>query len=208
MNINKRTRTLIVTALLAAITFLLGLTPIGYIPLPTMKITILVIPVIIGVMMEGLSVGLFLGFVFGVTSLLQVFMGDPLGLYLMNISPIRTVMMIFIPRLLVPVTAYISFKGVRKLGKLGKKASYLIGAGVGSITNTFFFLGMLYLLFIPEIVDIAEAFGTTEGLLLGVIGGIALTNGVPEMIAAMIIVPIICLALNKVILKDKSEINE
>jgi len=208
MNINKRTRTLIVTALLAAITFLLGLTPIGYIPLPTMKITILVIPVIIGVMMEGLSVGLFLGFVFGLTSLLQVFMGDPLGLYLLNISPLRTVLMIFVPRLLVPVTAYFSFLGVGKLGKVGKKASYLVGAGIGSLTNTFFFLGMLYLLFIPEIADIAAAFGTTEGLLLGVIGSIALTNGIPEMIAAMVLTPIICLALDKTILRNKTELKD
>ena len=64
------------------------------------------------------------------------------------------------------------------------------------------------MLFIPEIADIAAAFGTTEGLLLGVIGSIALTNGIPEMIAAMVLTPIICLALDKTILRNKTELKD
>ena len=95
MNVSRKTRTLAIAGILTAITFLLGLTPIGYIPLPTMKITILCIPVLIGVLLEGLGVGIWLGFVFGLTSLIQIFMGDPMGMFLINLSVTRTLLVVF-----------------------------------------------------------------------------------------------------------------
>ena len=204
MNVSKKTRTLAVAGILTAITFLLGLTPIGYIPLPTMKITILCIPVLIGVMVEGLGMGIWLGFVFGLTSLLQIFMGDPMGLFLMGLSVPRTLMVVFIPRLLVPVTAYYSFKGIKKIGnKVTDKMSYGIAAFIGSLTNTAFFLGLLYALFIPELGVLAEAFGTTSEGLLAVIGSIVVTNGIPEAIAAVVLVSAICIAIDSYRKKQK-----
>ena len=197
MNITKKTRTLAIAGILTAITFLLGLTPIGYIPLPTMKITILCIPVLIGVLLEGLGVGLWLGFVFGLTSLLQIFMGDPMGIFLMNISVPRTLLVVFIPRLLVPVLAYLVYKGIKAIGnKITDKVGYGLSAFVGSITNTVFFLGMLYILFIPEMGQLAEAFGTTKEGMMAVIGSIVVTNGIPEAIAAVIIVAAVCIAVS------------
>lgn len=199
MNISKKTRRLAITAVLTAITFLLGLTPIGYIPLPTMKITILCIPVLIGVLMEGLGVGLFLGGVFGLTSLIQIFMGDPLGLILIDMSFIRTLALVFIPRFLVPVTAHYTFQLIRSIRKgVVEKVGYAIAAFVGSITNTAFFLGMLYVLFIPEMDVIAQAFGVPVNGVLAVLGSIVITNGVPEAIAAVVLVTAICVALSSV----------
>ena len=195
-NTSERTRKLVTLSLLTAITFFLGLTPLGFIRIGPLSITILCIPVIIGVIMEGLGAGLFLGAIFGITSLLQVFMGDPLGLYLFNISPIRTIIMIFIPRLLVPLTAYYTHYILQKSSKnVVKKSTYAITSLVGSLTNTFFFLGFLYLLFIPEIADVAEAFSTTSDKLLMVLGGIVISNGIPEAIAAAIIVSLVAMAL-------------
>lgn len=196
MNITKSTRTLAIVGILTAITFLLGLTPIGYIPLPTMKITILCIPVLIGVLLEGLGVGLWLGFVFGITSLIQIFMGDPFGLFLMGLSVPRTLLIVFIPRLLVPVTAHFSYKVIKLIGnKITDKLGYAIAAFIGSITNTVLFLGMMYVLFIPEMGQLAELFGTTAEGMMTVIGAIVVTNGIPEAIAAVIIVSAVCIAV-------------
>ena len=64
-------RRFVTTALLVAVCLLLGLTPIGYIPIPPIEITLLCIPVIVGVMTQGLGAGLVLGFFFGLTSFLQ-----------------------------------------------------------------------------------------------------------------------------------------
>jgi uncharacterized membrane protein len=197
MNITKNTRKLAVAGVLTAITFLLGLTPIGYIPLPTMKITILCIPVLIGVLLEGLGVGVWLGFVFGLTSLIQILMGDPFGMFLMNISPTRTLANVFVPRLLVPITAFYSYKAIKLIGnKITDKAGYAIAALVGSLTNTVFFLGMMYLLFIPEMAEMANAFGTTQEGMMAVLGSIVVTNGIPEAIAAVIIVAAVCIAVS------------
>ena len=59
---NEKTRRIVITALLVAICLLLGLTPIGYISIGVIEITLLCIPVIIGTITEGLGVGLILGF--------------------------------------------------------------------------------------------------------------------------------------------------
>lgn len=195
-NTSDRTRKLVVLSILTAITFFLGLTPLGYIRLGPFSITILCIPVLIGVITEGLAAGLFLGGIFGLTSLLQVFMGDPLGLFLFNLSPLRTIIMIFIPRLLVPITAYYTHKLLQKSNKnVVKRSTYVITSLIGSMTNTFFFLGFLYVLFIPEMAQIAEAFGTTTEKLLAFLGGIVISNGLPEAIAAAIIVSLVAMAL-------------
>lgn len=197
-NVSTKTRKLTIVSLLAAITFLLGLTPIGYItiPLTTVKITILCVPVIIGVIMEGLGAGLFLGFVFGITSLIQVFMGDPLGMMLLNISPFRTIVIVFIPRLLVPITTYYFFLLLKKIkNNIISKTTCIATALVGSLTNTFFFLGFLYVLFIPELEQIALAFETTTNGLLAILGAIVLGNGVPEAIGAAVIVSAIIIPL-------------
>ncbi len=197
MNVSKKTRTLTTAAILTALTFLLGLTPIGYIPLPTMKITILCIPVLIGVLLEGLSVGLWLGFVFGLTSLIQIFMGSPFGQLMIGISLFRTLLVVFIPRLLVPVVAYYVHKLIKLIGKsITDKVGYAIAALVGSLTNTVFFLGMTYLLFLPELDQIGAFFKTTAAGVLAVLGSIVVTNGVPEAIAATIIVSAVCIALS------------
>lgn len=207
MNISKRTRTLTIAGILTAITFLLGLTPIGYIPLPTMKITILCIPVLIGVLLEGLGVGLWLGFVFGVTSLIQIFMGSPLGLLLMNLSVPKTLLVLFVPRMLVPLVAFYVHKLIKLIGnKITDKVGYGIAALAGSLTNTVFFLGMMYVLFQPEMGQIAELFKTTKEGMSAVLLAIVGTNGIPEAIAAVIIVTAVCLALTSFKRKDKEKI--
>lgn len=209
MNVSKKTRTLTTAAVLTALTFILGLTPIGYIPLPTMKITILCIPVLIGVLLEGLSVGLWLGFVFGLTSLIQIFMGSPLGQIMIGISFLRTLLVVFIPRLLVPVVAYLVHKLIRRIGKsITDKVGYAVAALIGSLTNTVFFLGMMYLLFLPELDQIGAIFKTTAEGVLAVLGSVVVTNGVPEAIAATIIVSAVCIALGKLYRDNKTSKSE
>lgn len=201
MNRNSKTRTLTIAALLAAITFILGVTPVGYIPLGAIEITLLCIPVLIGALMEGWLVGLFLGLIFGLTSFLQIFIGfrAALGQFLLSLGPVRTLAVIFVPRLLVPVVARGVFLLMNKARSgMINKAAYSVSALAGSATNTVFFLGMMYLLFLPQIDQISEAFGTTAPMLLSVIGSIVLTNGVPEAIAAVVIVTAVCMALARI----------
>ncbi|MBN2879929.1 MAG: ECF transporter S component [Clostridia bacterium] len=195
-NTSDKTRRMVTLSVLIAITLFLGLTPFGYIRIGPFSLTLLCIPVIIGVIVEGLYAGLILGAIFGLTSLFQVFMGDPLGLFLFNISPLRTILMIFIPRLLVPVTAHFTHVLLQKSNKnVVKKSTYIITSIIGSMTNTFFFLGFLYVLFQPEAAQVSEALGTTADGLLLTLGGIVLSNGIAEAIFAAVIVSAVGLAL-------------
>lgn len=215
MNTSKKTRKLAVTGILAAIALLLGLTPLGYIPIPPIEITLMAIPVLIGVMVEGLSTGIILGLVFGATSFLQIFLKPtPLSSLLFSVSPLRTILVVFVPRILVPMAAWLVYKAVAgKSGAATKSKdnlAYALGAFAGSITNTVFFLGMLYLLYLPQAAEISSIFGTTEAGLLGAISLIGAINGIPEAIVAVIIVAAVCMALRSVLNKKnlKNQLEE
>lgn len=198
MNITKRTRTLAITGLLTAITFLLGLTPLGFIPInPTMKITILCIPVLIGVLLEGLGVGLWLGFIFGLTSLIQIFMGDVLGLIIIQVSLVKTLFVVFIPRLLVPVVAFYVYKLIKLIGnKITDKVGYAIAAFFGSITNTALFLGFIFIFFNKDFEMIASQLNITSDVLKYSLSSAVVINGIPEAIAAVIIVAAVCISVS------------
>jgi uncharacterized membrane protein len=109
---NSKLKRFTTTALLVALIFILGLTPIGYIPIPPIKVTLICIPVIIGTIALGLRTGLLLGFFFGITSLIQVWFPAPdlLGQFLLGISPLKLLVIIFIPRLLVPLVTWVVLK--------------------------------------------------------------------------------------------------
>src|SRR5690554_2691066 len=66
------TRIITVTGMLSAIAIVLGLTPLGLIPVPTLagRATIMHIPVIVGAILEGPIVGMFVGLIFGMISFL------------------------------------------------------------------------------------------------------------------------------------------
>lgn len=193
---NRKTRKLAITSMLAAICFVLGLTPVGYIPIPPVSMTLLCLPVIIGTITEGLAVGMLLSLIFGITSFLKAIgltmVPDALGTYLLNISVVRTLIVIFIPRLLIPVTTWFTYKLISKNGETRRKVSTGIASFVGSITNTIFFLGVMYLLFLPEIDKVAAGFQTKPDLLFGVLATLGAINGLPEAaVAVLLCVPIV-----------------
>ena len=198
MNVTKKTRTLAIAGILTAITFLLGLTPLGYIPInPALKITILCLPVLIGVLLEGLGVGIWLGFIFGLTSLLQIFMGDVLGLIFIQMSVIKTLIVVFIPRLLVPVAAYYIYKLIKLIGnKITDKVGYAIAAFVGSATNTALFIGFVFLLFGNNFEQIGSQISLSADALKTILTSAIIINGVPEAIAAVILVSAVCIAVS------------
>ena len=71
----KKLQDLTLTAVLAALVLLMSFTPLGYLKVGFVSITFLTIPVAIGAMVVGPGAGLFLGTLFGITSLIQAIMG-------------------------------------------------------------------------------------------------------------------------------------
>lgn len=194
-------RRFVTTALLVAVCLLLGLTPVGYIPIGPVSLTLMCLPVIIGTITQGLKTGLVLAFVFGMTSLFSALgitlVPSLLGTTLIGISVLKAVIVIFIPRLIIPITTWLVYNAIARRTPKRQKLAVGAGAFVGSLTNTVLFLSILYLLFMPEIGDLSAAFGTTPELFGGLLVGIGAMNGLPEAVVAMVLCVPIVAALKK-----------
>lgn len=181
-------------AILAAIMLLFGFTPIGYIPLPFAKLTLMCVPVIVGTLVLGLKMGLTLSVVFIITSIAQLLIApDVVSLLLFESSPVVYIFNLIIPRLLLPLTTYGVYAA---LSKKSEKPALIAASAVGSLTNTFVYLGMLQIFFVPALaggltLDIAGA--------TAMIWGVVLTNGLPEALIAAVVCPLVVVAVKKAV---------
>ncbi|WP_126426805.1 ECF transporter S component [Brevibacillus marinus] len=153
-------RKIVVAGVLGAVAILLGVTRLGFIPVPTAagNATIMHIPAIIGGIMEGWGVGLIIGLIFGVTSFLNA-----------TIPLFKDPLVAILPRLFIGVVAYFTYVGLRQVNQ------YLaigVAGFVGSITNT-----LLVLLMAVIRGYMAPAVAVT----------VAVTNGISEAIVSVII---------------------
>ncbi len=192
---NKATNTtmMVMTAAFSALIILMAFVPgLGYIPLGVINATTIHIPVIIGAIFLGPKCGAFLGAVFGFTSLINnSFIAPKVTSFVF--SPfvsgggIKSIIICFVPRILIGVVAYYVFVGVKKLlrNMTGSKTIALAVAGVlGSLTNTLLVMNGIYFLFKAEY---ANAIGKASSALYTFIMGVIGTNGVPEAIVAGIL---------------------
>ncbi|MEG1547222.1 MAG: ECF transporter S component [Clostridia bacterium] len=202
-------RTMVLYALFIAIIFVLGLTPIGYIALPIAAITTVHIPVIIGGYAFKVKGGALLGTFFGLTSLIRCFttpdataaivLGTNTGFSAYNLLLI--VAILFLPRILTGVFSALTYGVLRKIDKTSVFAMG-IAAFVGSMTNTVFYLGGLYLLAFEQT---AAGFGVPGELLFKTIMGVVALNGLLEAAAAVIICTAVGKALEYYIKKRNNE---
>ncbi|MDD7305959.1 MAG: ECF transporter S component [Peptoniphilaceae bacterium] len=108
MNNKKKTRQLVITAMLGAITIVLGLTPLGFIPLGFINITTMHIPVIIAAIVEGPLVGGIVGLLFGLSSMANaVLRPGPISFVFYN--PLIAV----VPRILIGLVSAYVYKALK-----------------------------------------------------------------------------------------------
>lgn len=185
-----KVRDMVEIALFTAIIVLLASTPLGYIPVtPAINATTMHIPVIIAGVVLGWKKGAITGFLFGLTSFLRASFFAPsatsfLFTPLVPGGNFWSLVICFIPRILIGVVAAFVFKGLFKLIK-NETISLAIAGLCGSLTNTILVMGMAYIFFAKQF---AEACGKEVGEILNyIITGVILTNGVPEAIVSCII---------------------
>lgn len=182
---------MVTAAVLSALIVILGYTPLGLIPLPTMTATILHIPVAIGAILYGPKMGLVLGAVMGMTTLSKAMLMPVSPLDPLFINPLVSLL----PRMMMGIlTAYVFIA----LDKLIKNQSIRIGitAAVASIANTVFTLGALVLVYSKQIARILEQVkipGTVTAFALGIAG----TSGIAEAIITVVVVVPIIIAFRK-----------
>lgn len=192
-NVNQKTRRqktvlLVETAMLTAIIAVMAFTPLGYLRVGPLELTLIMVPVIIGAVTCGPAVGAFLGGVFGVTSFIQCFMGSPLGAVLGSISIWRTFVVCVIARILAGFLCGLLFRVCAKHdSKQGW--SYATASVGGALFNTVFFLGSLALLFwnVEFTPEQADALGGVDTVLKTVIAIAAGINAPIELIVCAIL---------------------
>lgn len=191
-------RKMILAAIFIAMIVLLAFTPmLGYIKIGPLSITTIGIPVIIGSIILGPYYGMLLGFVFGLTSFLQCFMGDAFGAALVGISPVFTFITCIVPRVLVGLVPALLYRLIMKRPTNSRPVAVFVSALAGSLTNTVFFLGFLGLLFgRTEFIRSmqVQADGTTISL-FALLVGFAGVNAIAEAVAVAIIAPPVYFAL-------------
>lgn len=167
------TRKIVVAGVLGAIAIVLGVTRLGFIPVPntTANATIMHVPAIIGAVLEGPVVGVLAGGIFGIFSFLQA--DSPLFQ-----NPIIAI----VPRLLIGLAAWATYRALQGANKDVAAAA----AGVaGTLTNSAGVLGL------------AIVFGFGEAI-IPQLPLILLNNVLPEVVLAAILTPLVARGVNLV----------
>lgn len=111
-----------IIGVLGAISVMLGLTPLGFIPIGPTRATIMHIPVMVGAITQGPIVGAMVGLIFGLFSLFQN-ATNPTIISFAFLNPLVSVL----PRVLIGITSYYTYKGFKKLGlKRSKNLVYIL----------------------------------------------------------------------------------
>ena len=208
----SKTQHIALMGMFGAIIFLLMFTPLGFPQIPIIgSATIIHIPVIIGAIMLGPKYGAGLGFMFGLASMIFASTMS-LALNAFAFTPFRPVpgtdngsawalLIAFVPRILVGVLSPLAYMGLMKVLPKLSAVNLAIAAVVGSMTNTLLVLHLLFYIFREPwsyAREVAAAGGApipypqiTYAFIASTIAGF----GVPEAIAAAIVVPAVCLAL-------------
>lgn len=182
-------RRMTVIAVLSSISIMLSMVPgIGYIPIGPTNATIMHIPVIIGAIVEGPVVGMAVGFIFGLTSMLRALTMPTITSFAF-INPLVSI----IPRVLIGIVAYYVYQLVVKLTKSVCLSGWLSGL-IGSLVNTIGVLGMIYILYGERY---AKALGESASAAKTLILTIATTNGIPEAVVGGFLVSAVAVVLKK-----------
>lgn len=187
MNTTKKTTQFTRLAILVALLVVLAYTPLGFIAIPPISITLMHIPVIIGSLMLGASYGGVLGLVFGLISMIKATTSpNPADLVFSPFAsglPLASLIMCIGPRVVLGVLPALLNKWLVKVFK-HSGISYALSACLSTGVHTLLVLGALSLFF--KALPIQTIFVYIIGV-----------NGVLEMIAAGILAVGICVPLQK-----------
>lgn len=197
-NVNPKVGRLARMALLVAIIILLTFTPLGYITLPFIAATTIQMPVIIGAMMMGPMAGLALGIAFGLSALCKVLMmpgADPVATAILSYNFFLYAVIAIVPRGLMGWLSGLLFAGLNKTLPNQRLISYGITGFVGSMLNTIFYLGSLWLMASGIV---AEVYSMDISGVGAMVMTVAATAGIPEAIVSCVIVAAVCRALQAI----------
>lgn len=174
-------------ALLTAITIVLSVT---FLPIGPISLTFVQIPVVIGAIILGPSAGTFLGFVFGLTSVIAAYRGDPFGATLLNFNQLYTWIVCLAPRIAMGYLTALLFKAFHRRRKL--KVGYSTCCVAGSLLNTVLF-GLFLVVFFLKTYFAGSAFFPAVGIFVATVW----LQSLCEAVICGIVGTAVCIALSR-----------
>lgn len=193
---NSKYKNLTVYAVLTAIMIIMSFTHLGYIKLAVAEITLMSVPVIVGIAFSGIRGGLITGTVFGVTSFIQCFGMSAFGAALLSVNPVLMFILCVGTRVLMGLICGLIYDTMRK-HNVKKLVNYIVLSVLSPLINTVFFVTTLMLFFgnSDYIRNIADSLGaqTVASFVIAMFG----LNAVLEIALCVVVGPAICKALEK-----------
>ncbi len=193
------TRYMVTLAMFCGVLLVMGITGIGFIQLPVIKATTMHIPVILGAVLLGPSAGAVLGGLFGLCSM-WVNTTSP-SILSFAFSPfmsaeglpgvLKSLWIALGCRILFGVIAGWLWRGMKKLLR-SDLAALPVTAAVSTICHTLLVMGSIYFLLAEQY---AQAKNVAVTAVFGLVMGTVTASGIPEAIAAAILVTVIGKAL-------------
>ncbi|MBP6890196.1 MAG: ECF transporter S component [Veillonella sp.] len=184
-------RQMATVGLLSAITVVLGMTGLGFIPIPPINATILHIPTLIGALLEGPRIGALIGFIFGCYSMAQAFMAPNIMSFVFY-NPLVSIL----PRMLIGPAAYLVFRYLPIKRTVVRVAAALF---IGTIVHTVLVMSAIYLLY-------AEPYAAAKNIpvenVLNIVIGVAVFHGPLEALAATVVGTPVVMAVRAKFKKD------
>lgn len=198
-NSSAKVRRIAQLAILVAIIFLLTFTPLGYLVIGPIAATTIQMPVVIGAALMGPVAGLILGLFFGLSAIVKVLTmpgADAFATLALTYSPLRYIVVCVGARMLMGWLAGLLGEGLRRLPLDGKKSivRYGVTGFLGSLMNTVFYLGLLWVLCAQVI---SEFYGVDLSGVGNLVMTTAVTAGIPEAIVSCIVVAAVCKAVER-----------
>lgn len=201
------TRYMALLAMLCGILLVMGMTGIGFIPLPVIKATTMHIPVILGAVLLGPGAGAVLGALFGLCSIwantvtpgLLSFAFSPFMSSEGLVGVVKSIWIALGCRTLFGFAAGWLWKLMRKISK-NDYVALPVTAAISTIVHTSLVMGSIYMLLTQQY---AEAKNVALSAVFGLIMGTVTASGIPEAIAAAILVTVIGKALLRIQSKMK-----
>lgn len=134
------------TAVLIAITLIMGLTPLGTLRTLILSVSLVTIPVAIAAMLIGPKGAIACATVFGITSFINAITGAS-GLLsaLFQVNPFGVFVTAIVARMLMGIFTGLIFKGLHKISS--KPVSYYLTGLAAPLLNTLFFMSSLMIFF-------------------------------------------------------------
>lgn len=200
---NNKTRYLTILAMFCSILVVMGVTGIGFIPLPLIKATTMHIPVILGAVLLGPAAGGILGGVFGLCSMwtntvtpsVLSFAFSPFMTSEGLLGVCKSIWIAMGCRVLFGIAAGFLWNWLKKV--FSKQFTALaVSAAVSSMLHTVLVMGSIYVLLAQQY---AAAKNVAMNAVFGLIMGTVTVSGIPEAILASVLVAVIGKTLLKIL---------